>query len=244
MNTIENRTLWNERATLEATAGTQDLCLKRLEQRALLKVIDGRGSILEVGCGLGETAGLVAEQTRRYVLAVDNSPAMIERAYRHPGVALRCCDVDELTGTFGTIYTQRMLINLPSTGAQLAMLGDLARVLGPGGRLVCCESSVVGLFALNQRRTQHGLPTIEPPPHTHYLKDWVIERMTPPGLRFVRRWDFSHTYYVLSRIVNAKLAQWQGREPRYDHWLNRLAIRLPMINGPCAQTKIWIWEKR
>lgn len=251
MNTAENRALWNERARLGVTAGTQDLIAKQLEQRALLKEVlyVNPSTVLEVGCGKGETARLIWDSVTWVdglsLTAIDNCEAMLGRsgAWNTEGPEYRCCEIDAVDDEFDAIYTQRMLINLPDWDTQKAMLQKMADRLRPGGRLILCECSITGWGELNIRRMNAGLRVYAPPDHVHYLVDRRMQYEAPSSLRFVKCWGFSHLYYLLSRVANAKIAAWHGQEPAYDAWMNKLALYLPMLDGTCAQAKIWVYER-
>lgn len=51
------------------------------------------------------------------------------------------------------------------------------------------------------------------------------------------------TYYLLSRLINAKLAAQEGREPAYDSPINQMTLRLPVI-GNFGQHRLWVIRKR
>jgi hypothetical protein len=53
---------------------------------------------------------------------------------------------------------------------------------------------------------------------------------------------YSSTYYFLSRVVNAWLANQKEIEPNYNSKINKLAFKLPLI-GDCAQGKIYLYKK-
>jgi hypothetical protein len=53
---------------------------------------------------------------------------------------------------------------------------------------------------------------------------------------------YSSTYYFLSRVVNAWLANEKGMEPNYNAKINKLAFKLPSISD-CAQGKIYLYKK-
>ena len=233
--------VWDERAKLGARAGTDDLIAKDLEQWALLGALHdvplGK-RVLEIGCGRGDTARLVAKHFPDMV-AVDTSPAMIREAYREePDIDFRVGDLYSITGEWDCIYTQRCLINVSD---QMRAFEVIADHLAPGGRYLSCECSQSGLDAINRLRAIVGLPAIEPPYDWHrYLRDDELQNVK--CLRLVECREFSSTYYYLSRVVNARLAADRGEEPDYNDPINRLALELPS-EGPYAQTRLWIWEK-
>lgn len=252
---------WNDRASLGDTAGTQDLILKQLEQRAILAELDAyqatRGGCLwalEIGCGLGELALRVAQTLPIHVWAIDQAPAMIHAARARlaasagelfcGGLAYDEGDVAHLPqGPFDVIYTERMLINLPTWELQKQAIDAMADRLVVGGRFLMCEHSQDGLDAINETRVALGLMAIEPPWHNRYLRGHELAQVK--SLTLVKTVPFSATYYFLSRIVNAYVAQREHRAPAYDAPINQLALTLSDVAAPqYAQGRLWIWEKR
>lgn len=253
MNTAENRHFWGQRASLGEKAGTQDLILKDLERVAIgmaLKRVPGSGDypfdILEVGCGLGETASsLAADEWRWTILGIDSSPAMIQQAHARSN-NVRFVEGDAMwppAGPFDAVYSQRCLINLPSWDAQKQAIDAIAGVLVSGGRFLMCEHSQDGLDAINQIRQSWKRPLIERPWHNLYFRD--SDLVTVSSLRLIECVPFSATYYFLSRILNDKLAEAEGKVPDYNARINQLAFRLPAdcVDPRFAQGRLWIWEK-
>jgi SAM-dependent methyltransferase len=96
---------------------------------------------LEVGCGPGDMAARVQAELGAEVVAVDISARMVELA-RGLGVDARIGDVQELPfddGSFDCALAAWMLYHVPDLDRGL---GELARVLGSGGRLVSATNSV------------------------------------------------------------------------------------------------------
>ena len=247
---------WNERASLEEQAGTQDLIAKQLEVEAIAKYVEDGMRVLDAGCGNGLTA---LELARRYdveVVGIDVSEKMINaalpRAYGNGSVEFRCVDVLDLPdnlGMFDLIYTERTLINLPDQEQREKAMVGLCNLLKPGGLYVMCENSQDGVDRLNRLRARLDLPEIVPPWHNHYLTsrgcDSDIHRFADAltDVAFLESIDdYSSTYYFLSRIVNAALAAQEGREPEYDSPINRLALKLPAF-GDLGQGRIWLWRR-
>jgi tRNA (cmo5U34)-methyltransferase len=99
------------------------------------------GSLLDLGCGDGRLAGLVlgACPTLRRVMAVDSSPAMLERAHRtfagDARVTVRHWDMThsiEPLGRFDVIVSGFAIHHLPDTRKQ-TLLAEVGRGLNPGG---------------------------------------------------------------------------------------------------------------
>jgi ubiquinone/menaquinone biosynthesis C-methylase UbiE len=103
-------------------------------------VRDARPSrILEVGCGEGELAERMSCELHVEVVAVDQSERMVELA-RARGVDARVGDVQSLVfddETFDCAVAAWMLFHVEDLDGAL---GELARILRPGGRLVAATN--------------------------------------------------------------------------------------------------------
>jgi SAM-dependent methyltransferase len=109
----------------------------------------GPRTVLEVGCGPGDFAALVAAETGANVVAVDISRRMVELA-RNRGVDARLGDVQELPfadAEFDVAVAGWMLYHVPGLDRAIE---ELARVLRPGGRLVAMTNSVLHLIELRE----------------------------------------------------------------------------------------------
>ena len=245
---------WNERAALGLAAGSNDMGLKRLEIENICKHLRGCYKILDAGCGNGITAiNVLKKLPSAKISAFDYSPQMVEEGIKlreEEGILddrLEVTKGDLLAPPFenrayDAIYTERSLINLNSPEEQMLSIAKLATKLKPGGKLIICESFVEGLAEINSFRVPAGLPKIESPWHNTYLSlDWVT-KVFPDYLKLNEVDNFSSTYYFLSRVVNAWIAQNNGEEPSYDSPINNLSFSLPCI-GTCAQTKTVIFSK-
>lgn len=92
-------------------------------------------SVLEVGCGPGELSERISGELRASVVALDVSPRMVELA-RGRGVDARLGDAQALPfedESFELTVAAWMLYHVPDVNRAL---GELARVLRPGGHLV------------------------------------------------------------------------------------------------------------
>lgn len=109
---------------------------------------------LEVGCGPGELSARVQDELGAEVVAIDSSERMVELACGR-GVNARLGDVQDLPfgdGEFDCAVAAWMLYHVPDVPRAL---GELARVLRPGGRLVAVTN---GLDHLQELRNLLGLP--------------------------------------------------------------------------------------
>jgi SAM-dependent methyltransferase len=100
-----------------------------------------------VGCGWGELAEWIANETGGEVVAVDLSPRMVELALER-GVDARVADVQALPfpdATFDVVVAAWMLYHVPDLDRGLA---EIARVLRPGGTFVASTNARLHLQEL------------------------------------------------------------------------------------------------
>jgi arsenite methyltransferase len=126
--------------------GAQEATQKLLDMCHL----DVTSRVLDVGCGGGNTACLIAEQYGSHVQGIDISEVMIakakERARRRgleDTVEFRVADAFELPfedDTFDVVIVESVLTPLP--GDKRKALGEMVRVVRPGGRIAANEGTV------------------------------------------------------------------------------------------------------
>ena len=105
--------------------------------------------VLEVGCGTGWLSRRVADELAADVVAIDQSERMVELA-REAGVDARVGDVESLAfadGEFDVAVAAWMLYHVPRIERAL---GELTRVLCPGGRLVAVTNGADHLRELRE----------------------------------------------------------------------------------------------
>jgi SAM-dependent methyltransferase len=113
-------------------------------------VAEGLTPVLDVGCGEGELAEKLTRESGAAVVAVDQSPRMVELT-RARGVDARVADIEDLPfwdGSFDAVVAAWMLYHVPDLARGIS---ELARVLAPGGRLVAVTNGadhLKELFAL------------------------------------------------------------------------------------------------
>lgn len=121
--------------------------MHRVQESALGRALDalppGRRDVLDFGCGIGRWARLAAGRGRRWT-GVDVSEAMLEiAAARHPGAAVaKVRDGWEIPFpdlAFDLALSVTVLHHNPYE-CQERIVGELARVLRPGGALILLEN--------------------------------------------------------------------------------------------------------
>ncbi|RMF74913.1 MAG: methyltransferase domain-containing protein [Acidobacteria bacterium] len=109
---------------------------------ALAALLPADWEVADLGCGTGRLARLLAARVRR-VLAVDASPAMLDAARRElagtDNVELIQADLADLPLEDGRVDAALMLLALTWADDPPAVVGEAARILRPGGRLVVVD---------------------------------------------------------------------------------------------------------
>ena len=136
------RRTWDALAAGETAVYVGDPATGASELAGLFGRLDGDprgGTCLEVGCGPGRMTGALAERFDQ-VVAVDVSPAMLERAraaVRARNVSFVAVSGERLDGVedgiADTLVCYLVLQHLPDREVVEAYLREFARVLAPGG---------------------------------------------------------------------------------------------------------------
>jgi ubiquinone/menaquinone biosynthesis C-methylase UbiE len=112
--------------------------------------LDATSQVLDVGCGHGVTACLIAQQYGSHVVGIDVSEVMVAKA-RDKAERLGLTDRAEFQvvdvyqmpfedGSFDAALAESVLTPLP--GDKLQALGEMVRVIRPDGRIAINESTV------------------------------------------------------------------------------------------------------
>ena len=232
------RNFWDNQAKEHGAANTAtapDSAYRDLEIRRILPHIKGK-YILDVGCGNGYSTLKFSQfnpQSWSFT-GMDFSAAMIEEAKQaDTGHVCNffCCDILNLSPTvqYGTIISERCLINLKTWEEQRHAIMNMAEALAPGGRIILVENFTDGLNNLNDLRRLHGLHHIETRWHNLYLSKAPFYDFVHDHFTVTHEENIGNLYYIISRVVYAALAKQEGKEPEYSHPINFLAAALPSL---------------
>ena len=127
--------------TMDATARWPATLRLRAWEREQLGLVEGQ-RLLDIGCGLGEAALALADDLgdTGEVVGVDVSAEMLRAARANAGAATcrvrfsvgDACALDEPDGCFDAVRSER---TLQWIAEPLAAVGEMARVVRPGGRV-------------------------------------------------------------------------------------------------------------
>jgi SAM-dependent methyltransferase len=105
-----------------------------------LERVDPQAHVLDYGCGYGRLSGVLAELGFTNVEGVDVAPNLIARAReQRPGSRFTLLDTPPMLshgdGTVDVVLLFAVLTCIPTDAGQRELVGELRRVLRPGGLL-------------------------------------------------------------------------------------------------------------
>jgi ubiquinone/menaquinone biosynthesis C-methylase UbiE/DNA-binding transcriptional ArsR family regulator len=114
----------------------------RFHLAAMAAFADRDWTVGDLGCGTGQVSAAIAPFVSR-VIAVDASPAMLQaakkRLHRVDNVELRRGDLEALPIDDARLDAATLMLVLHHVAQPKRALGEVARVLKPGGRLVIVD---------------------------------------------------------------------------------------------------------
>ncbi len=201
-------------------------------------------TVLDVGCGNGYSTLIFAKRfPNMKIVGVDYSPEMIafanEALEKEPKLKKRVrfavADVlalskdKELVGKFDFVVSERCVINLLTWAKQKASILEMKKTLKKNGVILLCENTHDGLDRLNSLRKSLGLFAITVRWHNRYLLEKELLPFIKRTFKVRAIKNIGSLYYIISRVVYAKLADLEGKQPSYNHPMNVIAKELPSI---------------
>lgn len=224
------------RAASGKYATSPDFNLREVEIDYLARWMRDGQRVLDVGCGTGYTVLRHAAMFDAAFSGIDFVPEMVEHARllaaefeTKKRVDFRVGDVtrlEESDGSFDVVVSERCLLNLPTRNDQWRAIGEIARVLRPGGLYLMLEGTLQGLQRLNDVRSRFGLDPIPDadPRYNWFSNKFDEDEMLPVALRSFRKLvqiQRFGMYYLISRVIHPLLAR--PDQPKYDAPINTIA---------------------
>lgn len=254
--TTENiKNVWDDRASLGDKSGSDDFILKDLEKRMIFTEIKENSTIIEVGCGNGSTLIELCKKKKCTGIGLDFSIKMIDLANQNlkkenenPDIEFYVRAAPEIGehGLFDFALSQRCLGNLTTRRDQKKAIENIMLNLKVGGKYVMVEDCEQSHNRLNEIRKNLGLYEIDQPWFNYFLDSEEIKSWQSKKNKIIKGpIPVASTYYLLSRVVYAKIEQDRGTKPedlKYDSDINMLAYDIPNI-GELGAPSLWIWER-
>jgi ubiquinone/menaquinone biosynthesis C-methylase UbiE len=254
---------WNEQAIAfqeSDLATAPDHYYREMEIERILSHLKNGASILDVGCGNGySTLRFARALPASKIMGIDFSESMIDHATaalaKHElrgQVEFSLANVLSLTADpivgnkkFDFVVSERCLINLGNWEEQRAALLQMKALLNPNGQIILTENTQEGLANLNGLRENLGLPPIAVRWHNYYMPQKTLEAFLPEHFWVEAVENIGNLYYIISRVVYAKLADLEGKQPEYLHPINKIAAQLPSLpDGRYSPNYIYVLRNR
>lgn len=250
------RKYWDEQALKfqnSSLATSPDSIAFEMEIQTLLRYLDPKDKICDVGCGNAQKAKSIATHLECDYTGVDFSDQMIKAANlvrlellkQNPGLKIKFKQADILQEnlfeeqSFDKVISTRCLINLSNFDAQKRAIKNIASFLKKDGIFLCIENTLEALDNLNEIRANFQLEPIKVRWHNCYFKEKELLEFLKEDFVCEKIDNFASTYYLISRTLNALM----GEEVDYNSKLNFLSAKLPAI-GDYSPMKCFVLRKR
>jgi len=234
MRADEIKNMWSKRArTIETNASVThaDVNQRRLEIHMLSAELGPEDVVLDVGCGNGWATAQMAPLCA-HITGMDYSEEMIARARKEQAglknADWRVGDVLSMTqeNRYDVVTTVRCLINIIDAKKQRDAIGNLHKIIKPGGRLLMMEGLSDGRSELSRIRTELGLGALPNVPHN---LDFPIEETLGflRGIFSSARLEANGIYDLCTRALYPKGIAPQ--EPKYNTVFHDSAAELSTV---------------
>lgn len=245
-------------------ATSRDFNLRELEIEIIRKHINGKGKIVDIGCGNGYTLiSLAKSLEKRDMMGIDFTKNLIDGAKKIlEGKKKELKSIPsfihadaleflrkETANKYGTVISERFIQNLPSQQIQQEALINMFRILSKGGILLLLEGSEDGFNSLNEIRNKVGLSIISPTSKENVsairvneptFEEFLINKI---GYKIIGKFGFSY-YFAISRVFYPLYISPQN--PRFDSKINDIAKRIQEnlpYNPGLGSNVLWVLQK-
>lgn len=225
-----------------------DVNLRKLEVKAILKYIRNNQKVLDVGCGNGYSAVNFASSKKISIDGIDYSEQMILNAKKllsfkrnkiKGKVHFFQRDIlnDNLEeGKYDVIITERCLINLGTWNKQKQALKKIHRYLKTGGKLLMLEGFKDNLNEINKVRKKYKLRPINVVWHNLFFEKARFEEFANKYFKIENIDNFGSTYMLITRTL------FHALKDNFDKDTDKLAALLPNF-GDFNYQRLYILKK-
>jgi len=228
-----------------------------LEIRSISNYLSDDDEVLEVGCANGYSTMRYAALRRIRVLALDQTPELIEQAGHRltnaseikGTVSFRVGNftvLDLKDGVFDKVILTRAIGSLGEWSNQLPGILECVRVLKPGGLLLMSAVTLQGWRRMNSFRREWDLPDVPVYPSHNCLNEELVLAETASVLELVDILNFASTYRVGTHILKPVLigarhidVNVADSKPNWYQWFSQLPAA-----GDYGPEKLFVLRKR
>ena len=244
---------WNSKESV--LANEKDQRLKINEQIVIEKLINFKGSILDLGCGKGSLLHYLNSINKvSSAVGVDFSKKHIEasKKIKTKKIKFFLADVKKFIldkksqkKKFDFIITKRLLINLENQKEQIKFINNLANFLKPNGKYIAVESSIYYYKNINRIRKKFNLKPMKPLWHNCYIDDKKFLKVKFKKLKLYKIKNLFSTYYFFSRVINGFFKYVLKSQPNYDDFINKIGWYLPQnILANYSRERLYLFKKK
>lgn len=249
VNKLNIKKYWEDQAKNfkeSPLATAPDVYYRNLEIDRIIGYLKNNKSVLDIGCGNGySTLKFAKIFFYANFLGIDYSEEMIKFAERtllsekalkgrvkfDVGNVMSLSSYAPTRKKFDYIVSERCLINLLNWEEQKKALLEMKKVLKKNGKIILCENTQEGLVRLNKLRQKLGLFSIKVRWHNYYLPEKKFLNFAKKHFVIKEVNNIGSLYYIISRVVYAKLCDLENKKPEYLHQINKIASQLPSIGN-------------
>jgi ubiquinone/menaquinone biosynthesis C-methylase UbiE len=239
-NSYKIKQFWEKRAldnsnkiNTEMGNTLDDVNLRKLEIKAILKYIRNNQKVLDVGCGNGYSTIDFASSKKILIDGVDYSKQMILNArkllsYKRNKIKgkvnffQRNILKDNLgEEKYDTIITERCLINLGTWDKQKEAIISLHKYLKPGGYLLMIQGFKDNLDEINKIRRKYKLKPINIVWHNLFFEKRKFEKFVKKYFQIKHIDNFGSTYMLITRTL------FHALKDNHNQDIDKLATLLP-----------------
>lgn len=205
-----------------------------LVERLLNRHAVSRSRAIDIGCGTGLIAGDLAEAGGR-VLAVDLHASGLQQARAvHPALWAAVADANRLPAPNGAFDVALALDVLEHTDDEAA-LGEIVRVLKPGGVVVVTVPAFSWLWSARDRLAGH---------RRRYTRTRLARLLRGANLQVVEIRYYQCLLlpaFIASRLIGRRWSGACGIEERPAGWLNRACLAINRFETKTGDLIRWPW---
>lgn len=258
--TQEIKKFWDNQAKQfksSQLATAPDFYYRELEIKSICDYLKNKKTILDIGCGNGYSTFKFAKTfPDSKISGIDYSEEMISYAKKSlkrkktknlsfsAGNVLCLSSHPELKDKkFDYIVSERCLINLLNWQEQQQSLLEMKKLLNKNGKIILCENTQEGLARLNRLRKKLGLSAISVRWHNYYMPEKKLLDFSAKHFKVSEVKNIGSMYYIISRVVYAKLCDLKKEKPDYLNPINNIAAQLPVL-GDFSPNFIFVLENK